>query len=155
MGRMKSLTPQQAAMWEAYVNPESDTFGNATGSARKAGYAPASCDIVSQTEWFDGLRRRYNMRRKSEQVLEQMLDMPVETLEHQGYGEERITVVVTNPSLVKVKQDTAKFIAERLGKEEWSTRSELSGPDGAPLVDPSKKAKSDALLNDLLDQSNS
>jgi len=141
-------------MWEAYINPESDTFGNALRSAEKAGYAPGSCDVISQADWFDGLRRRYNMRKRGEKVLEEMLEMPVKTLEHSGYGEEKTTVVVTNPALVKVKQDTAKFVVERLGKDDWSSRSELTGADGAPLVDPDKKKKSDALLNDLLDQKN-
>jgi len=157
MPQQKALTPQQAALWEAYINPESDTFGDATNSARKAGYAESFCDTVAQTDWFDGLRRRYNMRKRGEQVLEEMLEMPVKVLEHSREKDEQgnpIKYVATDTGLVKIKQDTAKFVVERLGKDEWSSRSELTGADGAPLVDPDKKKKSDALLNDLLDQKN-
>jgi len=38
--------------------------------------------------------------------------------------------------LVKIKQDTAKFAVERLGKEDWSTRQEHSGPNGKDLPTP-------------------
>lgn len=157
MPQQKLLTPQQASLWENYINPDSDTFGNVTMSARKAGYSDSYSDTVSQMDWFDGLRRRFNMRKKGEQVLDEMLDLPVTVAEYtraDEKGERKIAYVVTDTALVKIKQDTAKFVVERLGKEDWSSRSEVTGADGAPLVDPDKKKKSNALLNDLLDQKN-
>jgi hypothetical protein len=41
-------------------------------------------------------------------------------------------VFVRDPQLAKIKQDTTKFVAERLGKHKYSTRNEVSGPDGEP-----------------------
>jgi len=61
-----------------------------------------------------------------------------EKLEKIGYGEdaEWESVVRTEPALVKIKQDTAKFIAERVGKNEgYSTRTELTGKDGEKLIE--------------------
>ena len=34
----------------------------------------------------------------------------------------------------KIRIDTAKWVAERLAKKEFSTRQEVTGEDGAPIV---------------------
>ena len=40
----------------------------------------------------------------------------------------------TDPALAKLRQDTTKFVAERLGKIDFSTRVEQTGADGKDLV---------------------
>ena len=67
--------------------------------------------------------KRERMLRKAEVNLEEMLDMPVETLEWEGSGDDRTQVVLTNPALVRIKQDTAKFVAETLGKKSYSKQT--------------------------------
>jgi len=128
-----TLDPRQRLCWELYTNPRSETFGNGTQSAIKAGYEPDYADQITTVEWFKGKLRRLNMLGKAEKVLEETLDMPINTLEWEGHGEGREQVVVTNPQLIKIKQDTAKFLAERLGKAEYSTRTELTGEDGGAI----------------------
>ena len=83
----------------------------------------------------------------AENVLIEMLEMPtlVEDVKALGLvmkkrnGEvesvDMAKVVRTEPSLVRIKQDTAKFIAETLGKERYSKRSELTGEGGKDLFD--------------------
>lgn len=145
------LDPRQKMCWDLYVSPKSETFGNATQSAIKAGYEPDYADQITMAEWFKGKVRRLNMLDKAEKVLDEMLEMPVEVLEWEGRGEDAEQVVNTSPALVKVKQDTAKFIAERVGKEHYSSRSEITGKDGKDFVpDQVAKEKADEAISSFL-----
>jgi hypothetical protein len=146
----KLLDARQIACWENYANPESPSFGNQRQSAIRAGYGPAFADKVADQEWFQGRIRRLNMRIKAEKVLDEMLEMPVQRVKREGFGEDSVEVVVTDTGLVKIKQDTAKFAAERLGKDDWSTRQEITGAEGGPVVDAEKKEKSDSILTKIL-----
>lgn len=142
------LDPRQRLCWEYYINPKSTTFGNAKQSAIRAGYVPDYADQITTAEWFLVKLRRLNMLGKAEKVLDEMLELPVNTLEWSGRGEDAEQVVITEPALVKVKQDTAKFVAERLGKNEgYSSRSEITGKDGEKLtVSDEKQAAVNAAL---------
>jgi len=144
-----SLDPRQKLCWDSYINPKSETFGNAYQSALKAGYEEATANQITTTEWFIGKCRRINLLNKAEKVLEEMIDMPtVNTIEK---GDELIVKI--DPALTKIKQDTAKFVAERLGKDNgYSTRNELTGPDGSDLipVDKEIKDKVDKSITDYL-----
>lgn len=69
---------------------------------------------------------------KAERNLEQMLDMSVEQDVISMVGpvidpKTKKTLKKINPNLLKVKQDTSKFIAERLGKHKYSLKHEISG----------------------------
>lgn len=129
------IDPRQKKCWDYYIDPRSKTFSNGYRSAIKAGYTKGTAMMITTMPWFLGKLRRLELLPKSEKVLEEMLDMPVEVLKVEGYGDDRQEVVKTEPSLIKIKQDTAKFLAERLGKDEgYSLRSELTGKDGEDLI---------------------
>lgn len=154
------LDPRQKLFWDKYVDPESPTFNNIRQSAIAAGYAETTADKVSETEWFQGRLRRLNMRTKGEKVLDEMLDIPVQTVKTKfeksydhitdEFRTVEVTSVVTDPSMVKIKQDTAKFVVERLGKDDWSTRQEVTGAGGEALIDLDAKRKSDEAIDDFL-----
>lgn len=74
--------------------------------------------------------KRDRLLMKSENVLADMIDMPV--LIEKSLSNDEV-VVRTDPQLVRIKQDTAKFIAETLGKKDYSKRNELTGLDGERL----------------------
>lgn len=118
------LDPRQKLCWEYYINPKSETFGNAYQSALKAGYEETYCTQITVTEWFLEKVRRLNMLSKAEKVLD-------ETLEMDDTTEVTVDGVPTGvkkrePAITKIKQDTAKFIAERLGKAEgYNTKTEM------------------------------
>lgn len=153
MTRSPDLDPRQLDCWERYINPKSETFANAKRSAMAAGYSDAHSEDIKAFEWFKRMEHRSKMQRmrvKAEDALEEMLDMPVNVIEYTGLGEDRTPVVTTDTTLVKIKQDTAKFAVERLGKDEWSTRQELTGADGERLIDADAKRKSDEAINDFL-----
>jgi len=110
------LDPRQKECWDLYVNPKSETFGNATQSAIKAGYEPDYADQITTAEWFKGKIRRLNLLDKAERNLDKILDLPLE---------DKANIVL----------DASKFIAKTLGKDEgYSDRSELTGKDGKDIT---------------------
>ena len=150
------LDPRQKVCWEYYVNPKSETFNNGLQSAIKAGYSESHANTITTEQWFRDRVRRLNMLSKAENVLEEMLDMPMRIIEWEGRGEDTEQVVNTEPALVKIKQDTAKFIAERVGKDIYSNRTELTGKEGRELIPDEKtreksKEAIDSFLNDTKD----
>lgn len=109
------LDPRQKVCWDAYVNPKSKTFGNALQSALKAGYTEESAKHITKTDWFAERTRRLNLLNKSEKVLDETLDIPA--IDKEGRPD---------AALQRVKLDAAKFVADRLGKDEgYSTKKEI------------------------------
>lgn len=134
-----SLDPRQRMCWDFYVNPKSETFGNALRSAIKAGYEESHANTITDTQWFRDRVRRLNMLSKAEKVLEETLDMEDVAKVELSTG---VVLEKRDPALTRIKQDTAKFLAERLGKNDgYSSRSELSGPDGQPVEIESSELK--------------
>lgn len=110
------LDPRQLTCWNFYVDPRSETFGNATQSALKAGYEFETADKITSTDWFLGKRRRLNMLSKAEKVLD-------ETLDYIAIGEEGKVDV----GIGRLKLDAAKVIATTLGKDEgYSSKLEIA-----------------------------
>lgn len=154
------MDPRQKLCWEYYVNPKSKTFSNAYQSAMEAGYEEATAAQITTMNWFAEKCRRVNMLGKAEKVLDEMLEMPVtigkmglrRPIDGEDYEVEEVGIVTTEPALIKIKQDTAKFVAERLGKDEgYSTRNEVTGKGGGPVIDgltDQQKKKLDELLYD-------
>ncbi len=145
------LDPRQKLCWEFYVNPKSETFGNGLQSAIRAGYSESHADTITTETWFQDKVRRLNMLSKAEKVLDEMLEMPVETMKLEKNGDDYDEVVRTEPALVKIKQDTAKFIAERVGKDTYSNRTEMTGANGESFIpNEEQKKKIGERLRDIL-----
>ncbi len=136
------LDPRQKLCWENYINPKSETFGNARQSALKVGYEEYYADTITSTGWFSDKVRRLNLLSKAEKVLE-------DTLNYESVNPDGKVRV----DLLRVQTDVAKHVTSTLGKNEgYSSRNELTGADGEPLgeIDPEDKAKRDALINSIL-----
>jgi len=125
------LDPRQKLCWEFYVDPKSATFGNATQSAIRAGYETDYAEQITGTEWFKVKVRRLNMLDKAEKVLDETLEMDdMVSLIIDGSPFKKI-----DPALKKIKQDTAKFLADRLGKDEgYSTKTETDITTGGESI---------------------
>lgn len=128
------LTPQQIDFLKYYTDPKSETFSNALQSALKAGYKQEYAENLTHLmpDWLsEAIGKRKRLLEKAEKALEETLDMPTEVVkwEVSGYEDgQKIyeDVVKTEPALVKIKQDTAKFIASTIGKEDgYSTKQEV------------------------------
>lgn len=132
------LDPRQKLCWDFYINPKSSTFGNAYQSAIKAGYTPASAKSITDDNWFVEKARRLNMLAKAEKVLNETLEMDVEENVVSMIGivkdEKGNPIKKINSNILRIKQDTAKFVASTQGKNDgYSTRVEQTGIDGTPI----------------------
>lgn len=125
--------PRQRLCWEFYVNPKSETFGNAKQSAIKAGYSPKSAGLVTQENWFISKYSNWSRVRKAEKVLDDILEMSAQTFKITGTGEDIETLELTDPQLLRIKQDTAKFYLERIARRKYSPRQEITGKGGEPI----------------------
>lgn len=143
--------PRRDLCWEYYVNPDSSTFGNAYRSALKAKYEEETASQVTRLQWFTEKCRRSTLFQKAEKVLEETIEMEtmqpvigafgpimVSTGVKDKNGKEKKEMLYGhNDKLLKIKQDSSKFVADRLGKNKgYSTRQELTGADGKDLPTP-------------------
>ena len=119
----KTLTARQAKFIKFYSDPKSETFGNAKQSAIKAGYSNdyANKITVEQPQITVGkIKDKYDeMVEQAEKNLKEYLhNIPIDQTDK------------------KIKSDATKFVLERLRKNKWSARTELTDPDGnaIPLV---------------------
>jgi len=110
-----TLDPRQKKCWEAYTNPESETFGNATQSAIKAGYTEGTADTITATEWFIGRLWRLNATATGERKMKQLLELDLTN------GGDKVDV-----GIARIQADLAKFLASTQGKNDgYSTKQEI------------------------------
>ncbi len=122
------LDPRQKLCWEEYINVKGLNFANAYQSAISAGYEDSYARTITDTGWFCEKVRKMNFVSKAEGILETILNLPYEITRTNKSGK---AIKVIDSSILKVKQDTAKFICERLGKKEgYSNRTEVTGSEG-------------------------
>lgn len=114
------VDPRQALFLAYYLDPKSDTFSNAYQSAMRAGYEEAYAAQITakMPEWLGEKVRDDVMLDKAEKALNEMLEIDEDA----------------EANLKKIKQDTAKFVAERLNKNKWAQRQEHTGKDGNPIA---------------------
>jgi hypothetical protein len=106
-----------------YTNPNSDTFMNVLQSALRAGYSQEYSESLGHNnpKWYaemmqDADVQRARMLKASENALEKAVN----------YDDND-----KDKAVLKLK--AASFIAERLGKDKYSMRQEVTGADGRRL----------------------
>lgn len=116
---------RQEKAWGYYINPKSETYGNANQSALKAGYTKTTSAAWAQSRFFKIKVRRLGMLNHAERVLKRTLLM--NTVDDNS-GKEMA-------DLLRIKVDVAKHITKTLGKDEgYSERQEVTGKDGEQIV---------------------
>lgn len=132
-------TARAKSFMSFYFDPTSPTFNNARQSALRAGYSEdyANNITVQGPDYMTTDVRRAAMLQKAEKNLEAIMDEPKEEAKKV-------------PQNYKTWQDTNKFIAERLGKEAYSTRTELTGKHGTPLFDEQRRSEISSKIDLLL-----
>lgn len=130
------LDPRQKLCWEYYIDPKSETFGNAYQSAVKAKYEKTSATIITTEKWFIEKLRRLNLLGKAERNLDNILDLPLQ---------DKANIVL----------DASKFVAKTLGKDEgYSERQELTGRNGKDLPIPILKLENNVSENNSNNKDN-
>lgn len=136
------LTPQQEAFLSYYTDPKSETFGNATQSAKKAKYSDEYAETITAQlpDWLSENLGDMKMVKKAEKRLDNTLDY--EPVSDEG----KIDV-----ALLRVQTDVAKFVAERLNKNKYSARGEFTGAGGKDLIPETLSKEEKEKLLKLLD----
>lgn len=113
-----------------YLAPDSETFMNVRASALRAGYSETYANniTVQRPKWWIELTETANYRRAS------MLDSAETVLQR------TVNAVPQTDLQEKLQHDSAKFISERLGKQHYSTRQEVTGADGKRLFTNEQRA---------------
>lgn len=74
---------------------------------------------------------------KAERNIDEILDLEVQEPVITMIGVLKDTagkeITKINPNLLRIKQDTSKFVAETIGKEDYSKRNELTGKGGKDI----------------------
>ena len=117
---------------EAYLNPNSPTFGNAKGSAIHAGYSEGYADHITAqgTDWICGIMRDFQRLEKAEVALDEALGLDIRNSKD------------VDSQILEKKTKVAMFVAKGMAKEKYSERNELTGKDGAELPSPIYGGKS-------------
>ena len=123
-----------------YLRPDSYTFMNARQSALRAGYTEHYANSITCNNgpvWYTEMIQSGDYRRA------QMLDAAEKNLL------ETIEEVTDDIQAKKLKHDATKFVSERLGKQHYSTRQEVTGADGRRLFDSETREESAVDLQNL------
>ena len=101
----KILNPQQEAFLKNYLDPQSETWGNAYGSAIKAEYSEEYAESIRNkgTKWLDEAVQDSDLLSKA---LKNLADF------------------VGNESVKPIKWDATKFVLTTLGKKKFSSKGE-------------------------------
>lgn len=112
--------PRQSIFLKYYFDQKSETFSNALQSALKAGYAQQYAESITAAmpAWLEDYIREHDLVMQAEKNLKNFLS-----------DEEKDS---------RIKADMTKFTLERLKKEKYSARKELTGKDGEKLTDNSE-----------------
>lgn len=131
------VDPRQSLFLAAFLDPKSDTFSNALQSGLKVGYSQEYSETITaqMPAWLSESLGDQSMLAKAERNLNEFLDLDI--------TEEIITMIgpikdpVTGeylrkrvPKLMALKQDTSKFVAERLGRKRYGAKGETEAPPG-------------------------
>lgn len=137
-----TFDPRQEEAWKFFIDRESTTYSNAYLSAIRAGFSQGSAKQITTADWWLDKCRRMHLLSKAEKVLEHTITMETNLPVVGMFGpivdkETKKVMMKEDHNLLKIRQDSAKFVAERLGKNKgYSTRQELTGADGKDLPTP-------------------
>lgn len=140
--KTSKIDPRVETFKAYYLNPHNAaTFCNITQSALIAGYSATYANNLSANtnspKWWKEFQMQGDFMRA------RMLETAQMRLN------ERLTERVDDKDGLKLQTDVAKFVSERLGKEHYSTRQEVTGADGRRLFTNDKRADATIPLTNL------
>lgn len=140
---------KQAKFWEAYVDPESDTFGRIKDSAMAAGFSESWANTLRyrKPEWFEERVKDVKFIEKANRNMEKFLDMDTRTEVVTKSGE---VYTKKDAALTKIQFDATKFVLERLYKDKWSPRQEVA-VKAFDLADLHKIAEEDIVDGEIVE----
>jgi hypothetical protein len=135
----RAMDPRVAVFKAHYTNPNSDTFMNVLQSALRAGYAQQYAESLGckKVKWFEDLMEDATVRRARMLIgAERSLERAV------NYDD-------TNKDYAALRLKAASFVAERVGKDVYSARQELTDKGGRRLFQKETRESSNIPLTSL------
>lgn len=120
------LKPQQEVFLQAYLDPQSNTWGNALQSAIKAGYSQDYADNIMalMPKWLENVLQDHTLTQKA---LDNLSDF------------------IGNNENINIKWDATKFVLTTLGKKRFSSQTET-----VIKFDDEAKEKAQGLIGNYL-----
>ena len=141
LNKVHRVDPRAILFKQYYLDTKSYTFCNITQSALKAGfsetYARNLSSHTNKAKWY------IDFTEESEYMRAAMLKKAENRLN------ERLNEETDTDTGKKLQTDVAKFVSERVGKEFYSTRSEVTGADGKRLFSNEQRAAASIPLSKL------
>jgi hypothetical protein len=121
--------PRQAHFLSLFLDPKSETFGNAYQSAIEAKYSKTYAEVIKKRmpKEMSEIVGDAAMLKKAESNINEFLAMDTMNTGHTQKGD---IFEFDDPRLKKIKADISMFTLERLHKTKWSARQELTGKGG-------------------------
>lgn len=137
--KIRKEDPRVTVFKMFFLDPRSATFWNVRGSAIRAGYKEDYASNITnhRPRWWQELADSAEFTRAD--MLHQAEKNLKNTLKSEAHTETQ----------EKLRHDASKFIAERVGKEFYSTRQEVTGADGRRLFTNDNRASALAPLATL------
>ncbi len=135
------INPKQQLFIDLYTSPKSETFGNAKQSAIRAGFTETYADqiLYRPQKWLSGIDRQLGderMLRSARANLEAYQSLSITN------GGDKV-----DPSILSAKMKNDQWLAERLDKATFSTRTEnASIVKVEHTIDDETRKRLDALL---------
>lgn len=122
--RSRKPDPRVALFKSFYVDPKSETFGNARGSAIRAGYTEMYADNITaqMPKWLEELLHddemmRADMLKRAQRNIKEIVDEPKPE----------------DKDNKKLWYKASEYVSGTLGRDFYSTRQELTGASGRRL----------------------
>ncbi len=143
--KVQLFHPQRAKFLALYLNPDSESYGNAFRSAVGAGFAEEYAKTITaqMPQWLaENIKsdKSTRMLSKAERNLEELLDFETTVPAIGAFGpifeksigadgkEVKTQVFKTNTEMLKIKSDVSKFVAERLGRLKYGVKDQPAPP---------------------------
>lgn len=145
--------PRQQSYLAYFFDPKSPTYSNTLQSALKAGFSQEYAENLTSLmpNWLSdyiGKQKASTLLEKAERNLDEMLDLPSKIQAMGAFGPlynkvitgsgkkkkvRKIPIMVHAVGLLKIKNDTSQFVAERIGRKVYGDKEDAP-PDKTSVV---------------------
>lgn len=126
MAKQKALTQKQLAFIKWYTSPASPTYDNAMQSAIKAGFSYGYAKSHASRSLKPLVKRVLDNKHKDAETEVDRSQFYQELLTEAENGiAERVKMKTKDPKMLQIQQKDQHLVAETIGKERWSKRTEV------------------------------
>ncbi len=128
--------PRQVDFLIFYLDPKSETYGNALQSGLRAKFSQEYSENITRKmpSWLNEEIGRLNFMKKVEDHFNEILEMPVTKKVFKGKGKNRKATITYDVKRIKEKTDVSKFVASTLGRKRYGPHDDSVLPPLQTLI---------------------